>query len=94
MNAEVNSTAIIQCSCNQTGRRVPHWIINDGLPLRYDELPLRHTIIDLNLIISPVQQNDNGSTYQCVFLSVGLPVGIKIKLMLISPRGIANIMLL
>ena len=86
VNTEVNSTAIIKCPCNQTGHMIPHWRINDGPPLRNDELSTRHMIVmSLNLRIFPVEQSDNGSTYQCVFLPFG-PVGIKIKL-IITPRG-------
>ena len=66
---EVNSTAIIECLCNQTGGIVPYWKINRGQPLRQDELPSRHRIINQNLKISPVKQSDNGSTYQCIFFS-------------------------
>ena len=89
VNAEVNSTAIIECPCNQTGQVIPHWRINDDPPLRYDELSPRHTLImNLNLRIFPVEQSDNGSTYQCVFLPFG-PVGIKIKI-IINFRGTYN----
>ena len=89
VNAHVNSTAIIECPCNQTGQVMPQWIINDGPPLMSNQLSSRHTVIimSLNIRIFPVEQSDNGSTYQCVFQPLNFgPTGIKIKL-IINPEG-------
>ena len=60
--------AIITCPVTGSSRIVPHWIINGGRPLRQDELPSRHEIIEQNLNIYPLLRSDNGSTYQCALV--------------------------
>ena len=79
VDAQINSTTIIECTCNQTGRLIPYWRINNSL-LRYDELPTRMSIIDDNLSIIPVIESDNGTIFQCIFFTPDFPTGTRTKL--------------
>ena len=92
-HAFLGEQVTIKCPCNETEGNLPQWKINGSRLLRYDELPSRLKVEDKDLVIQ-VEQNDNGTTYKCVFNIPDSPAGGEVKLLVNSTVDVRGKLLL
>ena len=70
-----NEGGVAMFNCSYSGTTVlPFWSIN-GILYPIDRLPSNHSYVRQRLIVSDVQLSDNGTQYQCVFITIRSNIG-------------------